>query len=149
MGLADSRSETSLDKLWDEFLGQWPLDKLKDLTLEQYTQVGTKGSFTYWLESGTDGIGSVWGGSSFKFGIFNRKARKGNVDGAGRRYSDDYAWYAKYGNDPNEAFGAVKKVIEKVAKAARNGELESIDKADLGTSIKWKLAFMYQDRVKS
>jgi 5-methylcytosine-specific restriction protein B len=68
------------------------------------------------------------------------------VDGAGRRYSDDYAWYAKYGSNAEEAFRAVKKVIEKVAKAARDGELQTIDKADLGTSVKWKLAFLYQGR---
>ena len=33
-----------------------------------------------------------------------------------------------------------------MAKAARDGDFETIDEAKLGTAIKWKIAFMYQDR---
>ncbi|MDA3956975.1 hypothetical protein [Oceanispirochaeta sp.] len=53
---------------WEEFLQEWPLEKVKTMTLPMYTSVGKKDTFTYWLESRLDKLGSIWGGSSFKFG---------------------------------------------------------------------------------
>ena len=41
------------------------------MTLDEYSKIGDKHTFTYWLESRLDQLGSIWGGSSFKFGIFN------------------------------------------------------------------------------
>ena len=35
---------------WDEFLLEWPKEKLKAMTLEQYSNIGDKNTFTYWLE---------------------------------------------------------------------------------------------------
>jgi 5-methylcytosine-specific restriction protein B len=60
-------------ELWDEFLRVWPLARLATMTLDDYTQAGSKDSFTYWIESRLDELGSIWGGSSFKFGVFSRK----------------------------------------------------------------------------
>ena len=34
--------------LWDEFLRAWPLARLSTMTLDDYTQAGSKDSFTYW-----------------------------------------------------------------------------------------------------
>ena len=61
--------------LWDSFLARWPLQSLPAMTLEQYAQAGNKDSFVYWLESRTEDLGSIWGGSSFKFGVYSRKDR--------------------------------------------------------------------------
>ena len=36
-------------ELWDEFLNVWPLARLATMTLDDYTQAGSKGSFTYWI----------------------------------------------------------------------------------------------------
>ena len=60
-------------ELWDEFLTVWPLTRLATMTLDDYSQAGSKDSFTYWIESRLDELGSIWGGSSFKFGVFSRK----------------------------------------------------------------------------
>ena len=62
--------------LWDEFLATWPRTRLATMTLDEYTQAGSKDSFTYWIESRLDEMGSIWGGSAFKFGVFSR----GNTD---------------------------------------------------------------------
>jgi 5-methylcytosine-specific restriction protein B len=59
--------------LWDEFLTVWPAPRLATMTLDEYTQAGSKDSFTYWIESRLDELGSIWGGSAFKFGVFSRK----------------------------------------------------------------------------
>ena len=40
--------------LWDEFLSVWPASRLATMTLDEYSQAGSKDSFTYWIESGLD-----------------------------------------------------------------------------------------------
>lgn len=134
--------------LWRSFVQRWPLDKLNELTLEQYTQVlggqAEGDSFTYWLESKTEEIGSIWGGSAFKFGIYQRGNTEPKVDSQGRQFGDEYAWYEKYGATPEVAFAAVKSEVVKVASAARAGRTEEIVQADLGPAVKWKIAFLYQ-----
>ena len=47
--------------LWDQFIKTWPIEKLKELTLEEYNTLGSKNSFCYWLESKTEDLGSIWG----------------------------------------------------------------------------------------
>src|SRR5574343_1453290 len=88
----------SFDALWDEFLARWPLEALSQMTLQQYTQVGDKDSFCNWLETRTEDLGSIWGGSSFKFGVYSRKDQSPKPDEEGRQYAGAYAWLSKYGN---------------------------------------------------
>ena len=57
-------------KLLDDFLTAFPIDKLQDMTLEQYTNLKKEDSFCYWLEYRTYELGSILGGSSSKFGIY-------------------------------------------------------------------------------
>lgn len=134
--------------LWDSFLQRWPLEYLPQMTLEEYTKAGDTDCFTYgWLEQRTEQLGSIWGGSAFKFGVYSRKDKSNKSGGAGRCYSTDYGWYAKYGDTIEAAFARVRDIICEVARAARAGDLDTVQKADLGAAIKWKIAFLYQDRV--
>lgn len=130
---------------WKQFLQRWPLEALEQMTLAQYAQAGDKDSFVNWLESGTASVGSMWGGSSFKFGVYSRKDQTPKPDGGGLRYSQAYAWLGKYGDSPEAAFQKVLTNVVQVAKAARVGDLTAIEAVDLGTVIKWKIAFLYQD----
>ncbi len=133
-------------ELWDEFLRVWPISRIETMTIEEYTNVGSKDTFTYWLESKLDTLGSIWGGSSFKFGVFNRNDKKLMVSGSGRSYSDEYAWYSKYGSTPEEAFEKVKRLILQVIGHVQSSRLSEIDSIDLGVAYKWKIASLYQDR---
>lgn len=142
-----STSIAELQTIWDQFLDRWPLEKLPQITLVDYTAAGTNESFCYWLEEKTEELGSFWGGSAFKFGIFSRKDKGQRENGGGASYIDDYAWYSKYGDTVEAAFAKVKALLVQVATAARNGRFEDIDEIDLGPAFKWKLAFLYQDRV--
>ena len=56
--------------LHKQFLQKFPIEHLGDMTLEEYTNLDKDNSFCYWLESKTFELGSIWGGSSYKFGIF-------------------------------------------------------------------------------
>jgi hypothetical protein len=59
------------DKIWDEFLKAWPIERVRTMTLEEYSQAKNRDTFTYWIEAGTQDLGSIWGGSAFKFGIYH------------------------------------------------------------------------------
>ncbi len=83
--------------LWDEFLTVWPASRLAAMTLEEYTQAGSKDSFTYWIESRLDELGSIWGGSSFKFGVFSRKDTEDKTSDSKLSFSDTHGWYSSLG----------------------------------------------------
>jgi 5-methylcytosine-specific restriction protein B len=117
------------------------------LTLVDYTQAGSKDSFTYWIESGLDELGSIWGGSSFKFGVFSRNNTDDKTSDAKLSYSDTHGWYSSLGASAEEAFALVRGHVAQVATLAAQGDLDGIEKFEhLGEAYKWKIAFHYQNR---
>jgi len=136
----------ALYALWNEFCCTWPMDKLKTMDLEMYSKAGDRDTFSYWLESRLDKLGSVWGGSAFKFGIFSRKDKSEKDDSGGSAYSDGYGWYSKYGVDEASAFLVVKNTVISIAEAAQRGDLNAIEAIEFGEAIKWKIAFHYQNQ---
>jgi 5-methylcytosine-specific restriction protein B len=146
-----SRIEMSNDlqqfqTVWDAFLEEWPRERLPTMTLPEYTATGQDHTFTIWIESRLDKMGSIWGGSAFKFGIFSRKDKTPKANNASDSYSQDYAWYTKYASTPEDAFAKVRSLVVQVAEAAARGDYAAIDAIDLGEAYKWKIAFHYQDR---
>ena len=135
-----------LQNIWDAFLRQWPLSRLRGMTIQEYTSAGNTQTFTSWLESRLDKLGSIWGGSSFKFGIYSRRDKTPKGGGRGVSYTQEYAWYTKHGSTPEEAFSKVKSLVVQVAEAAARGDYAAINPVDLGEAYKWKIAYHYQDR---
>jgi hypothetical protein len=132
---------------WDEFLRVWPLQRLATMTLDDYTKAGSKDSFTYWLEARLDGLGSIWGGSAFKFGIFSRKDREARDSDTRLSYSATHGWYSALGQSAEAAFEQIRSRVVQVATCAARGDLEGVDAVDLlGQTYRWKIAFHYQDR---
>lgn len=133
--------------LWDEFLSVWPASRLATMNLDDYSQAGSKDSFTYWIESRLDELGSIWGGSSFKFGVFSRKDTEDKKSDAKLSYSDTHGWYSSLGTTAQEAFEKVRGFVVQVADWAANGDLDAIEAFEhLGEAFKWKIAFHYQNR---
>ncbi len=133
---------TSPKALYDSFLAKFPLESLETMPLEVYTNTNHD-SFCYWLESVADRLGSIWGGSAYKFGIY--KCANLPVGMKGRMSDGEYAWYAKYGQTRDEAFSAVRRIVSDIARYAASGDFTAIDSIDLGTAVKWKIAFIYAD----
>lgn len=133
---------TSPKALYDSFLAKFPLESLETMPLEVYTNTNHD-SFCYWLESVADRLGSIWGGSAYKFGIY--KCANLPVGMKGRMSDGEYAWYAKYGQTRDEAFSAVRRIVSDIARYAASGNFTAIDSIDLGTAVKWKIAFIYAD----
>lgn len=133
--------------LWDEFLTVWPATRLATMTLDEYTQAGSKDSFTYWIESRLDELGSIWGGSAFKFGAFSRKDTEDKKSDAKLSYSDTHGWYSAHGATVEEAFEKVRSFVVQVATLAAQGDVNGIEAFEqLGEAFKWKIAFHYQSR---
>lgn len=144
--------EKKLQEMLDGFLNfqkVWTLEKVKNMTLEEYTNIKkdnpNRDDFTFWIESKLDNLGSIWGGSAFKFGIYRRNDESQKESSNGRLYSQNYAWIAKYGNNENEAFNNIKEKIIQIIQASQDNNLKAIEKIDFGDAIKWKIAFHYQD----
>lgn len=133
--------------LWDDFLSVWPASRLATMTLDEYSQAGSKETFTYWIESGLDELGSIWGGSAFKFGVFSRKDTEDKKSDAKHSYSDTHGWYSTLGASAQEAFEKVRGYVVQVATLAAQGDLDGIEAFEkLGEAFKWKIAFHYQNR---
>lgn len=129
------------------FIQTWSVDRLKSMTLAEYSAVGDKNSLVYWLEFGEGRyLGSIRGGDSSKFGIYERKAEP---KGQRKFMSSDaqYSWKTKYGTSAKEAFATIKKNILEVIRAIQAGELDTIEQLDFEPALKWKLAFIYQDHA--
>ena len=135
-------------KLFDEFQKIWTLDRVKNMTLEDYTGIksdGERNDFTYWIERKLETLGSIWGGSGFKFGIYRRSNTETKEQGSGKIYDENYGWFEEYGKTPSEAFEKVKSLIIKVIEYSQNNNFIEIDKINLWFLYKWKIAFHYQN----
>ena len=133
--------------LWDQFLSVWPASRLSSMTLDQYVQAGSKDSFTWWLEIGLETLGSVRGGTAFKFGVFSRKDKEEKYSSSSFSYSDTHGWYPAYGNSAREAFETVRGNLLQLVGLAQQGDLDGIEAfGHFGESTKWKIAFHYQNR---
>ena len=117
------------------------------MKLDEYTNLNRENSFCYWLESKTVELGSIWGGSSYKFGIYRYDKRPDNPSVVVS--DEEYAWYKKYNaSNRDEAFEIVLKAIVTIAESALSGNLEAIeDENTFGNVIKWKIAFLYANEM--
>lgn len=132
-----------LHQLKQKFLEKWPAKDLENLTLAEYSNLN-KDSFTYWIEHIVNDLGSVKGGSSYKFGVYHRSDNT-EKDYDNKSSDGTYAWYNKYGSSAEEAFQTVKSLILEVVDAVQKDNLQDIESIDLGHAYKWKIAFLYSD----
>jgi 5-methylcytosine-specific restriction protein B len=123
------------NELWQEFLNRWPIQTIKDMTLEQYIALGNKDTFIYWLEYKTIMLGSIKGGDSSKFGIY---LRRGEPKGEKKHVTHGkiYTWVKRFGDSEQEAFSNIKLLILSVIQNVKNGDLSRIENNDLTDVLK-------------
>jgi 5-methylcytosine-specific restriction endonuclease McrBC GTP-binding regulatory subunit McrB len=122
---------------------EFPLERLKNLAVEEYTNLNKSDSFCYWVETKLRKLGSIQGSTSYKFGIyeFNKEPR----EGSGYSHDEKYAWLSKYGSDSKSAYETILSNLVKIAERAQVGDFEAIDSIDMSNMFKWKIAFLYSD----
>ena len=132
-------------ELYQNFLSEFPLEGLANLPLERYTNLNREDSFCYWLESKSEDLGSIWGSTSYKFGIYQYQ----NKPSENPKFLSDgtYAWLKKLGNSHSEAYSKVIEDVVRIAQAASQGKFDEIDMDDYAISpiIRWKIAFLYSN----
>lgn len=131
-------------KLKELFLERFPVESLRTMPIEKYTNLNRNDSFCYWLESETYRLGSIWGGSSLKFGIYQfDKVPKENMPA---KHDEKYCWLSKYDcKTSEEAYEIVRDKIATIAEKAAAGDLQGVDEIDFGDVVKWKIAYLYSD----
>ena len=126
-----------------EFLERWPESVVRNMALSDYVGVEDKDTFTYWVESKTWQLGSIYGWDSIKFGIYRRsKPEKLNRN---HQNDNEYTWMARFGKNRAEAFKAVKQDILDIIKFAESGDFTKIDTLRLPNLFKWKVASLYSN----
>lgn len=131
-------------ELKEKFLERFPLSSLREMKIDEYTNLNRKDSFCYWLESETYRLGSIWGGSSLKFGIYQYDQIP--KDGMPAVHDEKYCWLTKYNcNTSEEAFNVVRDKIATIAEKAADGDLKGVEDVDFGDVVKWKIACLYSN----
>lgn len=129
----------------EQFLSEWPVERIQTMTLEEYSS-RNKNSFCYWLELLTQDLGSIWGGSSYKFGVYLRDENNTKQD-TRDRYANDgrYSWMLKHGASAEEAFFTMRSLILQIIQAVQADNLDEINAIEMGDAVKWKIAFLYSN----
>lgn len=145
-GLINTTTMNTKQQIWEDFLKAWPLERVKSMQLEEYTNLEREDSFCYWIEKHTERLGSIWGGSAYKFGIFKMKNLEPDKR-SGYLSDGDYKWVGKFGEDRDSAFSKIKAELINIIEAAQSGNLDVADNSSLGHMFKWKVAALYNKQI--
>lgn len=136
-----SKLVDEIQQTLEEFLKEWPIERVFNMTLEEYADNEVGDSFCYSLENKYDGLGSIKGTIATKFGIYKRK--KEALRSEQYEHDSKYTWSRKLGKNAEEAFESVKYSITQTIMLAETGRFHEIDKIQLHQFVKWKIAFIY------
>ncbi len=129
-----------------QFIERFPLASLSTMPLETYTNLERSNSFCYWLESITSELGSIWGGSAYKFYIFEYNQNRNQEKKNGKYLRDGkYTWLASIGDSRDAAYDVVRFRINQIATEAHSGNFAAIDDIMIGDVVKWKIAYLYSE----
>ncbi len=142
---SEMQDTNELHKLWAEFLEQWPIERLRDMTLEEYTNLksNTDDYFCHWVERKTGKLGSIQGGTSAKFGIYRTATEKPKLK-SGQKYADGYVWWESLGNDPQSAFQTIKNNVVSLVESVMAGNPTEVVPYLPGSAVQMKIRFLYQ-----
>lgn len=131
----------------ERFLDYWNLDKVKSLNLEDYNNNEKENAFCYWIESKTTNAGSIWGGSSYKFGIYKRANLQQSKPNSKYSTDGEYGWYTRYGGSKDEAWAFTKEKVVSIVEYALEGKFQQLNQVDFGEGVKWKIAYLFNNEA--
>ncbi|WP_066856616.1 AAA family ATPase [Halodesulfovibrio spirochaetisodalis] len=139
-------THTDKQKLWNDFLTRWTQENVEKMEYHEYSSKGSHDTFCYWLEFKTQKLGNISGSTAFKFGVYSRSKDAEISKRTHLMYSETDAWQKRFGISAEDAFLNVKRLILEIIKHAQKGNLEAIQKSQLSSMVKWKIAFLYQNQ---
>jgi hypothetical protein len=124
------------DKTRIDFVSKFPLDKIKDMSLDDYVVgKGSKKSFCYILENALKSLGDIHGSTSFKFGLYYGAENKSKIM--------KYRFTNNFGNNLQEVFENIKLSIISLIKAGESGDIESVRENLISPMLKGKILATY------
>ena len=135
----------NFDNILSNFLSSWTLERVMNMTEQEFADLGNHDSFCYWLEYGSKNLGAIGGIPLHKFEFWKPKDKKDFTD---TRFISDglFVWNRKKGNTRQEAFAEVKRLIFEIISHARKQNWEAIDRIPFHAIGKWKIAFLYSNK---
>jgi len=137
------------DQQLKHFINTWPLQRVKNMSLEEYNKQGSKDTFCYMLEYGTRELGNISGTAySSKFEIYERKDKNNIPTSKDYGYDSNYTWRNRAGviKTKDVAFKYTRDIIVEVIQASQSNNFEKIDNKKLAPLVIWKIAFLYSDK---
>nr|WP_227509911.1 AAA family ATPase [Acinetobacter sp. NCu2D-2] len=136
----DDNQTTALEEKVQQFLKLWSLDRLKNLTIEDYHQAKNKDCFIAQIDS----FDPTQGEPTFAnyFDIWEPI----NL-GKDEKYHNEkpYSWHKRLGDNLGLAFETLKQEVLDIVDAVQRRDLNAIDQIQFPKGLKWTIAFLYQD----
>lgn len=118
-----------------QFLGSYPISRLKDLTLDEYVIGKGTASFCACVEAKTKAWANMQGATANKFGIYFGKTKTD--------LTMQYRFTQKFGKTREEAFDGVKEALLNLVEAGKLKEFSVIDENPLSQMFKAKILSLY------
>lgn len=136
----DDDQTTALEKKVKAFLALWPIDRIKNLTIEDYHQANNQSSFIVQVDLFSPTENGLTMSNYYE--IWQPLTL-----GKGADYHNQipYSWHRRFGDDLNSAFTELKQEILNIIEATKQRDLKAIDQIAFNSSLKWMIAFLYQD----
>ncbi|ONG41382.1 hypothetical protein BKE30_04880 [Alkanindiges hydrocarboniclasticus] len=130
---------TALEKKVQQFLKIWPIERLNNLSIQNYHQAKNTNCFIAQIDSFDPAQGATM---SCYFDIWESVAL-----GNSNKYHNEkpYSWHKRLGDTPEEAFQNIKQEILDIVDAIQRRDLNAIDQIQFTEGLKWMIAFLYQD----
>ncbi|MCL2865710.1 MAG: HNH endonuclease [Lachnospiraceae bacterium] len=125
-----------LESLRKEFTKRFNRQKLETMTINEYSlnkqdNALSKESFCYWVETKLRGLGSMQGGTSFKFGTYFGEEKS------------DPTYKRRWNNWTNESFETIRAALIEIYDAGESEDIESIKKSKISPMFKGKILSLY------
>jgi hypothetical protein len=138
----DDRLEDDADAQRGEFLKRFPLESAPNLKLDDYV-IGTRsrGTFCYWVESGTDRWARITGSPATKFGIYFGRTK---VDSTKRyRYTKKFAGDLLLEGAQAKVYKNVHAQLLNLLDRGRALDFLAVDQNPLSPMFKAKILSLY------
>jgi len=137
--------------IWDKFLARWPIEKLHEMTLTEYTQLKkpkNEECFSRCIKYYNDEFGKARGSGGWYDGTEVFALPPGINPYKDRHYDEvkGFGWKPALGKTLEDAFRALIAHVAAIANDARQGKFDLLKHKTLNDKFAWKLAFIYQDR---
>lgn len=120
-----------LNKLRAEFVKDFSLKHISEMKIDEYVIGKGNHSFCYRIERDLDGLGTILGTFSIKFGVFFSKG------------ANQYTFAKRWGEDYLDAFINIKTEIVELITAGKNSEIENLIKNKISPVLKGKILSTY------